>query len=183
MRQKGWHHTPETRAKMSAAHILWNELNPMPPEQREQRRQLALRRMREGTLKCFVTGNSYGGFKSPEHQKNATEASTRVTTGSHGFGRVKRGRLDHCSARVWRVVSPTGQVFAVSNLSEWCRQNESLFPDPDPNFSPSRAKWQCVLSGLIKVAQDRNNYTYKDWMIEHVDEAGKQNVDAPCASD
>lgn len=52
--------------------------------------------------------------------------------GSHAFGRVERGRLDHANACAWRVRSPAGVEYEFTNAREWCRQNIHLFDDPAP---------------------------------------------------
>lgn len=73
--------------------------------------------------------------------KKAHEATVKMHRGSHGFGLTKRGRIDHCRAKAFRIRSPLGEVYEVKNLAEWCRANEDKFrPDDFPQSKTPLSK-------------------------------------------
>lgn len=84
--------------------------------------------------------------------------------GSNGFGRGKRGRLDHAKACAWRVRCPNGLEYEFTNAREWCRKNESLFVEYNPN---SRYPlWLRAANGFSKLSSSAGNLcSWHGWTL------------------
>lgn len=90
----------------------------------------------------------------------------KALLGKHGFGKSKRGSLEHPMAKSWAVRSPFGQVFTFVNAREWVRKNIHRFNDERPQSK--MPFWHRVSSGLKNIAHPRrpNSPThYQGWTI------------------
>lgn len=100
------------------------------------------------------------------HRKNRSflqsmwEKSNEITRGTNGFGRQARGRPDHGRALTWTIQAPDGETWTVSNLTEWCRQNEVMFPVYPGAKTPT---WKRATDG-IRTAYGRKE-TWYGWSI------------------
>ena len=66
----------------------------------------------------------------------------------------KVGRFEsNINAKIWTIVSPSGEEIAVQNLREWARNNCGLFDKP----STDRAAYQ-ICSGFTAIAQTMSGY-------------------------
>lgn len=98
--------------------------------------------------------------KDREFLRRMWQKSNEVTRGTHGFGRQERGRLDHGRALIWTIQAPDGETWTISNLSEWCRQNEDMFPLCPGAKTPT---WQRASDGL-RTAYHRKE-TWYEWTV------------------
>lgn len=97
--------------------------------------------------------------------------------GSHAFGRVERGRLDHANACAWRVKSPAGVEYEFTNAREWCRRNESLFVNHYPHAK--QPLWLRAANGFSSLSRNSGNvcswhgwtlvawFEMSDWLERH----------------
>ena len=82
--------------------------------------------------------------------------------------KMTRGLPDHRAAKTWSVRDPRGRVYAFSNLAEWARRNESLFPDPFPRSK--HPNWYRVADGIRGLASKRYSQSYRGWVLVSVGE-------------
>lgn len=104
------------------------------------------------------------------------EKRLAVVLGCDGWGKSKRGRLDHTAAKVWHVRDPNGLTHRFSNLCEWARQNESLFTDDRP--SAKLPFWYRISCGISQLdAKNGTSCSYRGWVLvgkqEYIIEGGK----------
>jgi hypothetical protein len=117
-----------------------------------------LRRLRESMIRNWREGKIKP--KPQEEYERMWQKSNQVTRGTNGFGRQARGRADHGRALVWTVESPDGETWTVANLTEWCRQNEDIFPAWPGAKMPT---WKRAADGLALAF--RRGYSWHGWSI------------------
>jgi len=146
------HSRPEVRAKLSAATKAAAESGryQITPEGKKKR---------DANL---AIGHALGA----EQCKISQPLAAAKLRGTHHFGKMQRGRLDHANCKSWCVLSPAGIQYRFSNLLEWCRQNESLFVDHSPG-----AKTPLFLraaGGISAQQQKRGNLcSWRGWVLQN----------------
>ena len=86
--------------------------------------------------------------------------------GKNGFGATQRGRLDHANCKEWCILSPSGIQYRFSNLSEWCRQNESLFVDHSPGAR--WPLWKRAAAGIVEQGSKRGKLcSWCGWVLQN----------------
>lgn len=107
---------------------------------------------------------TYEAGRLHRHDKTALrrmwQKSNEVTRGTHGFGRQARGREDHGRALVWTIQDPDGETWTMANLTEWCRQNEDMFPVYPGAKTPT---WKRATDGLRTAF--RRQETWYGWSV------------------
>jgi len=103
---------------------------------------------------------------SPESQAKRNKAISLSRIGTHGYGRAKRGRLDHCCAKHWKIKDFMGKIYECDNLAEWCRANEDLFlPDEFPDSK--LPLWKRAVGGFNKMQRTDNKGSthWRGWSL------------------
>jgi hypothetical protein len=112
-------------------------------------------KIRLGALKSLKNGrriNMAGASKAWEAHR-----------GSHGFGRLTRGRIDHARAKHFLIRSPLGDVYEVKNLAEWCRSNVGKFLPDDHPYSKTPLNRRAQVGFSMLVTGKRNNCSWRGW--------------------
>jgi hypothetical protein len=109
-------------------------------------------------------------------RKKHEEKRLAVLIGCDGWGKAKRGRLDHVMAKVWHIRDPRGRTHRFSNLNEWARQNENLFEDD--RQSAKLPFWRRIACGISQLdGKNGTSCSYKGWVLvgkqEYIIEGGK----------
>jgi hypothetical protein len=104
------------------------------------------------------------------------EKRLAVLIGCDGWGKAKRGRLDHVMAKVWHIRDPRGRTHRFSNLNEWARKNENLFEDD--RQSAKLPFWYRIACGISQLdGKNGTSCSYKGWVLvgkqEYIIEGGK----------
>lgn len=144
---------PETRARLSAA-------TKAAAESGRYKITLEGKKNRDAAL-------AIGHAKAAELCKVSQPLAATKLRGTHQFGKVQRGRLDHANCKEWCVLSPAGIQYQFSNLLEWCRQNESLFVDHSPGAR--NPLWKRAAAGIAQQGQKRGKLcSWGGWVLQNV---------------
>ncbi|MEY2500588.1 MAG: hypothetical protein QOI07_922 [Verrucomicrobiota bacterium] len=161
--ERGVYNKPETVAKRTA-HL---KSLPRPGASRQQMDKIRAMRDLDALRPAFSAAmkKRVKQWKKDGTWDRIREAHCKKLLGSHGFGRGKRGRLDHYAAKRWVVRDPYGNVHLFDNLNEWSRRNEELFHDDRPGARLPFA--QRISAGIKHLSHKRvNNPTsYKGWVL------------------
>ena len=105
----------------------------MSPEARKKMSDRVKQAHKEGKLKhlYFKPGNKPDFSSNPEAYSKGITIAQAIIRGSHGFGKMERGKPDHQFAKAWKVESPEGEVYEFDNLLEWARQHEDRLAEYD----------------------------------------------------
>lgn len=144
---------PEVRAKLSAATKAAAESGryQITPEGKKNR---------DAAL-------AIGHAKAKETVKKAQPIAAAKLRGTHHFGKMQRGRLDHANCKEWCVLSPAGVQYRFTNLLEWCRANESLFVDHSPGAR--NPLWKRAAAGIAQQGQKRGKLcSWGGWVLQNV---------------
>lgn len=144
---------PEVRAKLSAATKAAFESGryQITPEGKKNR----------------AAGLAIGHAQAAKLIKITQPKAAAKLRGKNGFGATQRGRLDHANCKEWCVLSPAGIQYRFSNLSEWCRQNESLFVDHSPGSM--WPLWKRAAAGIVEQGAKRGKLcSWCGWVLQNV---------------
>jgi hypothetical protein len=116
------------------------------------------KKISEATKRTYTEGRLHR--HTSDTLKKMWQKSNEITRGKHGFGRQAKGRPDHSRALIWVIQSPDGNDYIITNLVEWCRQNEYLFPEMPNAKMPT---WKRAADGLYTAY--KRGYSWHKWHV------------------
>ena len=105
------------------------------------------------------------GERRSETTKRKMSETWKIKFAQGDIGRRQQGRPDHVSAKHWVIESPERIRYEFANLTEWCRQNEHLFPPDTEEFK--KPLWARAAHGIHQQASVYNPHPsqWKGWRL------------------
>lgn len=173
--KRGDYHTPEAikNRKIAAEKARLTAVG-MPPDHMERIRNMRnIEKMRaENSIKMKLQREQW---KSNGFLQKVEDARIKKLKNSHGFGKNRRGSLEHSNVKKWKIRSSLGKVYEFINLREWARQNENLFEDYRPESRMPFA--ERIAAGIKNISKPRRPNApthYQGWTV--VDSMYKKDI-------
>lgn len=143
----------------------------IPPKNKIYCSQTCYSEYRQNYKTCVVCGKKFPDAKanptkccSPEcskiHRHSFSKVSQNLLDKKEEFWEQHQG-TEHINAKKWKIQSPTGQVYEMTNLKYFIRNNPDLFDGTEKQVFDGFAKIKASKQGKRK----NKSYTYKGWKL------------------